>query len=103
MEREREKVAYFLKAHGTEFVYFACVLGTGNRGACINMRPEPRRLFEHLLVLLVLCEEHKRHKVSVAPSTAQNNWDAGERLPGGSRRAPTAAAQLDCLERKTLQ
>lgn len=66
------RVAYFFEAHGTEFVYFACVLGTGNGSACINMRPEPRRLFEHLLVLLVLCEEeHKRHQVSAPRSTAQ--------------------------------
>lgn len=48
---------YFFKAHGTEFVYFACVLRTGDGSACIDMRPEPRCLFEHLWVLLVLGEE----------------------------------------------
>lgn len=48
---------YFFKAHGTEFVYFACVLRTGNGSACIDVRPEPRCLFEHLWVLLVLCDE----------------------------------------------
>lgn len=54
-QKQKLRHAYFFKAHGTEFVYFACVLRTGNRSACINMRPQPRRLFEHLLVLLVLC------------------------------------------------
>lgn len=48
------KDTYFFKAHGTQFVYFACVLRTGDGSACIDMRPEPRCLFEHLWVLLVL-------------------------------------------------
>ena len=52
-----QRETYFFKAHGTEFVYFACVLRTGDGSACIDMRPEPRRLFEHLWVLLVLCDE----------------------------------------------
>lgn len=53
----KQRETYFFKAHGTEFVYFACVLRTGDGSACIDMRPEPRRLFEHLWVLLVLCDE----------------------------------------------
>lgn len=49
--------SYFFKAHGTEFVYFACVLRTGDGSACIDVRPKPRCLFEHLWVLLVLCDK----------------------------------------------
>ncbi len=57
-EGKKLRDTYFFKAHGTEFVYFACVLRTGDGSACIDMRPEPRCLFEHLWVLLVLCDGH---------------------------------------------
>lgn len=56
-QREIEKKnysSYFFKSHGTEFVYFECVLQTGNRSSCIDVRPELRRLFEHVWILLVL-------------------------------------------------
>lgn len=60
--RESERGAYFFKAHGTEFVYFACVFRTGNRSASVDVRPEPRRLFEHLWVLLVLWKTQQQNK-----------------------------------------
>lgn len=53
-EEDSLRYTYFFKAHGTQFVYFACVLQNGDGSACIDMRPEPRCLFEHLWVLLVL-------------------------------------------------
>lgn len=56
-KRNRKKKnysSYFFKSHGTEFVYFECVLQTGNRSSCIDVRPELRRLFEHVWILLVL-------------------------------------------------
>lgn len=59
-KRKKEGNVYFFKAHGTEFVYFACVFWTGNRSACVDVRPEPRRLFEHLWVLLVLWKTQQR-------------------------------------------
>lgn len=60
LKRERERNAYFFKAHGTEFVYFACVFRTGNRSARVDVRPEPGRLFEHLWVLLVLWKTQRQ-------------------------------------------
>lgn len=63
---------YFVKAHGTEFVYFARVFGTRNGRAGINMRPEPSGLFEHLRILFILKESkykvlHKHHRVTFFP------------------------------------
>lgn len=54
VENKKFRDSYFFKAHGTEFVYFACVLRTRDGSSCIDVRPEPRCLFEHLWVLLVL-------------------------------------------------
>lgn len=51
---KKQRQTYFFKAHGTEFVYFTCVFWTGNRSACVDVRPESCCLFEHLWVLLVL-------------------------------------------------
>ena len=52
--RKPEKMTHLIKAHGTEFVYFSCVVGTGDRSACVDVRPQPRSLFEHFWVLLIL-------------------------------------------------
>lgn len=52
--KKKQRYTYFFKAHGTEFVYFACVFWTGNGSACVDVRPESCCLFEHLWVLLVL-------------------------------------------------
>lgn len=59
---------YFVKAHGTEFVYFAFVFRTRDRSASINMRPQPSSLFEHLRILFILKEpkykiKGKHHRV----------------------------------------
>lgn len=51
-----------VEAHGTEFVYFVFVVGAGDRSACIDVRPQPRSLFEHFLVLLILRMEKERER-----------------------------------------
>lgn len=61
----RFRDAYFFKAHGTEFVYFACVLRTGDGSACVDVRPESRCLFKHLWILLVLRGKNKWKKTAL--------------------------------------
>lgn len=51
---------YFVEAHGTEFVYFACVFRTRDGSASVNMRPQPSGLFEHLWILFILKESKYR-------------------------------------------
>lgn len=55
-------VTHFVKAHGTEFVYFACVLWAGGGGAGVHVRPESGRLFEHLWILLILGGEREKER-----------------------------------------
>lgn len=51
-----------IKAHGTQFVYFACVVRTRDWSACVDVRPQPRSLFEHFWVLLILRMQRERER-----------------------------------------
>lgn len=53
-ETKSETGSDLIEAHGKQFLYFTCVVGTRDRGACIDVRPQPCSLFEHFLVLLIL-------------------------------------------------
>lgn len=53
-ETKSETGSDLIEAHGEQFVYFTCVVGTRDGSACIDVRPQPCSLFEHFLVLLIL-------------------------------------------------
>ena len=51
-----------IEAHGTQFVYFACVVRTRDWSACVDVRPQLCSLFEHFWVLLILRMQRERER-----------------------------------------
>lgn len=63
--KQSETGSDLIEAHGKQFLYFTCVVGARDGSACIDVRPQPRSLFEHFLVLLILRTQRENTASSV--------------------------------------